>query len=36
MIDGWEDYYYGDLSDLDGDMLKSNTWYNKDDPYMGN
>ena len=32
MKDGWEDYYYGDLSDLDGGSVESNTWYNKDDP----
>ena len=31
MKDGWEDYYYGDLSDLSGGTVESNTWYNKDD-----
>lgn len=31
MVDGWEDYYYGDLSDLSGGSVEANTWYNKND-----
>lgn len=31
MQDGWEDYYYGALSDLSGGTVESNTWYNKED-----
>ena len=32
MIDGWEDYYYGDLKDLSGGTVESQTWYDKKDP----
>ena len=31
MKSGWEDYYYGNLRDLDGGAVEANTWYNKED-----
>lgn len=32
MNSGWEEYYYGKLSDLSGGTVESNTWYDKEDP----
>ena len=32
LVNGWQDYYYGDLKNLSGGGVEAVTWYDKEDP----